>query len=171
MIQQALNSYRSHDLSIMIRTSSGDVINLDFSNKKALNYMKNQDKKSISFASMESFSFSLKTSNGIDEQDKKEIQAFMKIAKPYIDKFMDELKQGDRTSPISKVAQSITDTLSSFKDSNTDTKNYLKNQLVNTFDRSLKERKDSIDKIFEDAKKLLEKTLKMFDELDKQTYM
>ena len=104
-----LDAYKSHDLSIAMRTSSGDTINMDFSNKSALSlkYEQNQDSSSgtLSFASMQSFDFSMQ-SNGIDAQDKKEIDAFMKIAQPYIDSFLKELGEDAPQSPINKIANS-----------------------------------------------------------------
>ena len=84
----SLNAYKSHDLNIMMKTSSGDVINMDFSNQQALSMSQKQNGNSsetnLSFASLQAFSFSVQ-SNGIDDQDKKEIEGFMKIAQPYID--------------------------------------------------------------------------------------
>ncbi len=81
-----------------MRTSSGDIINMDFSNAQALSMEQSQQdstkSSSFSFASMQSYRFHME-SNGIDKQDKKEIEAFMEIAQPYIDNFMKELEGGE----------------------------------------------------------------------------
>ena len=47
-------------------------------------------------------------SNGIDAQDKEEIAAFMEIAKPYIDRFMEEVSGDQQSTPLNKFADSIT---------------------------------------------------------------
>ncbi len=166
----ALGAYQSHDLSIIMKTSSGDAITLDFSNEKSLRYANQKDengsKSAMKFASMQAFSFSMET-NGIDEQDKKEIEAFMKIAQPYIDNFLEELKTDAPTSPVNKIAQQVTDLLSSVKSSGQNTKNYAKNSIVELFDKALEETKatqEMFDKLFENAQKLLEKTLRLFDQ-------
>jgi len=54
--QYSLSAYRSHDLSIEMRTSSGDVISMDFQNETALKlqHANNKDgsQTDFSFASM-----------------------------------------------------------------------------------------------------------------------
>ena len=75
------DAYKAHDLNIAMRTSSGDVIKMDFSNEQSVSMRqeKNQNgtKESLTFSSMQSFQFSME-SNGIDAQDQKEIDAYMK---------------------------------------------------------------------------------------------
>ena len=53
------------------------------------------------------------------------------------------------------------------------TKNYVKNSIVDLFDKSLQQTKDiskDFDKLFEEAQKLLEKTLYYFDNPDTNLY-
>ncbi|MBU0721383.1 hypothetical protein KJ877_08575 [bacterium] len=168
----SLDAYRSHDLNIAMRTSSGDVIKMDFANEQSFSMRHSQDentqKSSLSFSSMHSFGFSIK-SNGIDAQDQKEIDAFMKIAQPYIEGFLKELDGGGQKSSISKIAQQISDIFLPIKEKDEDTKNYAKNSIVKMFDDSIKQM-DTIDKIFDDAQKLLEKTLQRFDSLHENIY-
>lgn len=167
-----LNAYRSHDLSINMKTSSGDVISMDFANKKELSMThqegKNGSKSTLSYSSMESFQFSIK-SNGIDEQDQKEIDAFMKIAQPYIDSFLEELDGGAQKTPLSKMATQIADIFAPLKEKDEQSKNHVKTNIVKMFDNSMKQL-ESIDKIFDNFKKLLEKTLQEFDSLNKNLY-
>ncbi|MBE0497841.1 MAG: hypothetical protein IBX43_01205, partial [Campylobacterales bacterium] len=80
-VTTALNAYSQHALSIDIKTSSGVIIGLTFNNEKSLQYSEDQKGKSFAFSSIESFSFSYE-GDGIDAQDRKEIEAFLKIAKP-----------------------------------------------------------------------------------------
>jgi hypothetical protein len=168
----SLDAYRAHDLSISMKTSSGDVINMDFANKQALSMShqegRNGTKDSISFASIQSFQFSMKT-NGIDKQDQKEIDAFMKIAQPFIDNFLKELDQGSQQTPVSKLAKKVSDIFAPMKDRDEETKNHVKHNMVKMFDKASKN-VSSIDKIFEDAKNLLEKTLKEFDKINQDIY-
>lgn len=168
----ALDAYRSHDLNIMMKTSSGDVIKMDFSNQQNLSMSHKESqsgtKDSLSFSSMQSFGFSVQ-SNGIDEQDKKEINALMKIAQPYIDRYMKELANTDQKSPVNKVAKQISDIFEPMKSKNQDIKNHTKNSIVDMFDKAAKNIKD-INKIFDEAQKLLEKTLSNFDKTAKMIY-
>lgn len=168
----SLDAYRAHDLNISMKTSSGDVINMDFSNRQALsmNHSENgsSTKDSMSFASMQSFQFSMST-NGIDEQDKKEINAFMKTAQPFINDFLKELDQSAPKTPVNKLAHKIADIFAPMREKDEDTKNHVKNNIVKMFDNASKQI-NSFDKIFKDAKELLEKTLKEFDSINSDIY-
>lgn len=179
----SLDAYKSHDLSISMRTSSGDTINMDFSNKSALSlkYEQNQDSSSgaLSFASMQSFDFSMQ-SNGIDAQDKKEIDAFMKIAQPYIDSFLKELGEDAPQSPINKIAKEIAREFAPMKQKDEEVQNFTKANIVSMFDKAVKElqipkkEQQSLEEItqeiLENAQNLLEKTLQAFDELGQSLY-
>jgi len=171
----------SHDLSINMKTSSGDSIEMDFSNHQSasLSHSQNQNssKTSMSFSSMQSFSFKV-DSNGIDAQDQKEIDAFMKIAQPFIDNFLKELEDVAPKSPVSQLAHQIAGIFEPSRDRDENSKNHIKTNIVEMFDNGMKKleeperlnTQEMLAKIFEDAKKLLEKTLKEFDEFNKEIY-
>jgi len=172
----ALNSYRSHDLNIMMKTSSGDVIEMDFSNKKTASLKHKQDDNSSSssmkFSSMESFSFSI-DSNGIDERDKKEIQEFIKIAQPFIDSFLEELQTDNPKSPVAKIAKDVASVFDPQRQRDQNNKNFVKNNIVDMFDDSFSKNKLPQDKqkdIFQQMQMLLQKTLQEFDEFNKNIY-
>ena len=55
------------------------------------------------------------------------------------------------------------------KDRDEDTKNHVKSNIVKMFDNASKQ-VNSFDKIFKDAKDLLEKTLKEFDSINSDIY-
>ncbi|MBL0708580.1 MAG: hypothetical protein JJW00_06005 [Sulfurimonas sp.] len=181
MTSYGLDAYRSHDLNMQMRTSSGDTIKMDFANEQSLSYENKKDKNSsntsMSYSSMQSFQFSIDT-NGIDAQDKKEIEAFMKIAQPFIDDFLKELKDSAPKSPVTELAHTIAGIFEPNKERSEDAKNQIKTNIVEMFDRSIneleippsKEKENIMDKIFEDAQKLLEKTLHEFDEFNKRLY-
>jgi len=176
-----LDSYRSHDLSISMRTSSGDTINMDFSNKQELSMrsQSNEDSSSsqMTFSSMQSFQFSMQT-NGIDAQDQKEIDVFMKTAQPYIDDFLKEFEDAAPKSPVTQVANQIASIFEPSKDRDENTKNNIKTNIVEMFDNSMKKldlpetqsTQEMMDKLFKDAQKLLEKTLEAFDDFNKNIY-
>ena len=126
----------------------------------------------MKFSSMQSFRFSI-DSNGIDEQDKKEIEAFMEIAQPYIEKFLEELKEDAPKSPVTKIANQIADIFSPISQKDENRKNLAKNSVVELFDKEMEKNKqiqESFDKLFEQAQKLLEKTLKLMDGEQKTLY-
>jgi len=176
-----LDTYRAHDLNIAMRTSSGDVIKMDFSNEQSLSLRHSQNgnnsQTSMSFSSMQSFQFSIK-GNGIDEQDQKEIDAFMKTAQPFIDDFLKELSQDAPGTPVTKLAHDIAGLFDPNRDRDEDAKNNVRANIVKMFDNALSEIQplekmsveDIIKKIFEDTQKLLEKTLKEFDNFNKDLY-
>jgi len=184
----AMNMYRSHDLNIAMKTSSGDVIKMDFANAQSslLTHEENANgsRTTMSFSSMQSFQFSIE-SNGITKQDQKEIDAFMKIAQPFIDDFLKELKDSAPSSPVTKLAHTIAGLFDPNKDRNENSKNHVKTNIVDMFDNALKEfnkpekhekevkeldNTNHLERIFKDMQKLLEKTLKEFDEFGKNTY-
>jgi len=170
-----VNAYMAHDLNMSMRTSSGDEITLDFKNHKSASYLYNKtnsgEKGNIRFSSMHSFQFSIK-SNGISKQDQKEIDAFMKTAQPFIDSFTKELEQDAPKSPVTKLAHKIASIFQANKPRSENTKNHIKSSIVDIFDKSVQklDKSDSIEKIIESTKKLLEKTLKEFDNFNKVLY-
>jgi hypothetical protein len=171
----ALEGYKAHDLNIAMKTSSGDVIKMDFANHNSISLSSEQNEKgsktSLSFSSMQSFEFSI-SGNGIDAQDEKEIQSFMKIAQPFIDNFLKELQEDAPQTPVTKLAQKIASIFEPSKERSESAKNHVKTNIVEMFDNSLAKIDNSkmLDKIFEDAKKLLEKTLQAFENFNREIY-
>ena len=177
----SLDTYRAHDLNISMRTSSGDTIKMDFANHQSasLSHQQNESgsKTQMSFSSMQSFQFSV-DSNGIDAQDQKEIDAFMKIAQPFIDDFLKELEDAAPKSPVSQLAHKIAGIFEPNSERSENSKNHVKTNIVEMFDNAIKKleipeqsnRQDLIDKMFKESQKLLEKTLKEFDEFNKKIY-
>ena len=168
----AMDTYRSHDLNIAMKTSSGDVIKMDFANEQSASLKYAKDDKSnaasMSFSSMQSFSFSIE-SNGIDAQDQKEIEAFMKKAQPFIDKFLKEFEEDAPKSPVTKIAKQIANIFQPNEQRSEVANNNIKTNIVKMFDKSLQTLPQPQD-IFKEAQKLLEKTLKEFDAFNKEIY-
>lgn len=172
MALSSLNAYRSHELSIDIKTSSGDKLSLNFENEQSLSLSSKQDDTSkeeqFSFSSTQAFSFNLET-NGISEQDQKEIDAFLEKAQPYIDKFLQELEEQNQHSPINKIASDILRNIGDLKNSNEVVKDNTKHEIVKAFDNALQNTRSTQD-IFDEAQKLLEKIIKGFDSLFEPLY-
>lgn len=166
------DAYRSHELAISMKTSSGDTLSLNFANEQSLslNEKTTSDSKeqSFSFASMQAFSFTI-DSNGISEQDQKEINTFMKKAQPYIDKFMKELEEENQTSPINKIASDVTKLIGNLKNSDENVKNHAKKGVVDLFDNAVKEIKTT-EKMLDEAQKLMQKIIDGFDKLFEPIY-
>jgi len=179
----AASAYYSHNLDISMKTSSGDVIDFSFENKKSssMAYKKDQNTQSAfsSFSSMQSFQFSIST-NGIDAQDKKEIEQFMKKAQPYIDKFLQEFETDAPNSPVNKIAHDVASIFEPSKLRDADQKNFIKTNIVEMFDKSLQKlqlpkkeelsQEDIIKKILEQSQQLLKKVLQEFDDVNKKIY-
>ncbi len=173
-VNSALNAYSQHSLSIDIKTSSGDIIELDFNNEKSLQYSANDKQQSFAFSSMESFSFHYE-GNGIDAQDKKEIEAFLKIAQPNIDNFVAGLNEGSSLlQPINQLTQNITQLFKPVKETGDENLlNFTKQGLVNAMDKALKkevEPFEQTEKVLSHAQRFLEQMLKQLDKAEEAFY-
>ncbi|MEA3372231.1 MAG: hypothetical protein U9Q62_00945 [Campylobacterota bacterium] len=169
---QSLEAYRSHDLSIQMRTSSGDTIDMAFSNTQELSMKQSQQNGTksgtFSFASMQSYQFHME-SNGIDEQDKKEIEAFMEIAQPFIDNFMKELESGEQHTPLNQIVKSVSDIFAPVGDKPINTQNYAKNGIVNLMDNALKQ-VEQHKTLLDESQKFLDKVLQRMDKFEEMLY-
>lgn len=169
----SLDAYRSHELSIQMKTSSGDMISLNFQNNQSLSMSQQQHNGSIqsafSFRSMQAFSFEMQ-SNGLNDQDKKEIDAFMKQAQPYIDNFIKELSEGNQTTPVNKVASKVTSILADLKNRPETVKNYAKNEIAGLLDNAASKTKGINEKMIEEAQKLMKKISDTLDSAFQPVY-
>ncbi|MDD2828520.1 MAG: hypothetical protein PHW18_02970 [Sulfuricurvum sp.] len=168
----SLDAYRSHELSISMKTSSGDTLSLNFENTQSLSLndktTSNSKEQSFSFSSLQAFSFNI-DSNGITEQDQKEINAFMKKAQPYIDKFMKELTDQNQTSPINKIASDVTKLIGNLKNSDENVKNSAKKGVVDLFDNAVQNVK-SHQEMLDEAQKLMQKIIDGFNKAFEPIY-
>jgi len=176
-----INTYMAHDLNISMKTSSGDTIEMKFANHQSSSLSQKRDDNGsstqMSFSSMQSFEFNV-DSNGIDAQDQKEIDEFMKTAQPFIDDFLAELEESAPKSPVTQLAKKVSDIFEPSKERTENEKNNIKTNIVEMFDNSMKKLEEpervnsaeTLEKIFEDAKKLLEKVIEEFDGLNKEIY-
>jgi len=169
---QALDAYRSHELTIQMRTSSGDTINMGLSNTQQLSMEQSREggtsSSSLSFASMQSYQFQM-DSNGLDEQDKAEIREFMKIAQPFIDDFMQELDSGEQHTPMSQVARSIGDIFAPLNESPENSRLFAKSGIVEMIDNAMKQMQHS-EKHIGETQTFLDKILENMNSFESMLY-
>lgn len=174
-VNTALSAYSQHSLSIDIKTSSGDTIELDFNNEKSLDYSSNEKGKAFSFSSLESFTYSYQ-GDGIDAQDRKEIDAFLKMAQPNIDNFMAGLNEGSSLNePISKLTKNITSLFGPIKDKGDENLlNFVKHGLTNGVDKALSKEIEPLkqtQEILTHAQRFLEQMMKQLDKVEEAFYV
>jgi len=174
-VNTALNAYSQHSLSIDIKTSSGDLIELDFNNEKSLDYSSNEEGKSFSFSSLESFSYHYE-GDGIDAQDKKEIDAFLKIAQPNIDRFMAGLNEGSSLhEPINKLTNDITNIFTPIKEkADNNLLNLVKEGLTHGVDKALAKEINPFEQtqeVLSHAQRFLEQMMKHLDKAEDLLYV
>lgn len=161
----SLDAYRSHELNFYLKTSSGDTLSLNLQNEQSLSLERSQsdssDETSFSFSSMQAFSFEL-NSNGLSDQDKQEIKDFLKSARPLINKFINELDNGNGSTPLNKIASSVTDMMGDLKQKDDHVKKHAQKGIVDLFDQSVKEVKH-FEKMIDRIQTLMQKILDGFD--------
>ncbi len=165
MISSSLQAYHSNELRIHMYTSSGDTISLNFSNEQSLSMQQsksdNHSSSRFTFSSIQSFQFQVE-SNGIDAQDREEIDALMRIAQPFIDNFMNELADTKQTTPLHSVTQALDNLFSPLKTQSHNHQNYTKNEIVKAFDNAAFQI-ESFESILQEAQTFLEEVLHTFD--------
>jgi len=160
MFSISQNSYQMQGFDFSMQTSSGDKIDLSmYSSKKSdISLQKDKNILQMSLSLKEEFGYSFSYSgNGIDEQDKKEIQEALKKIEPFLGIF-----GGDKTdlpqSQKTNLAFDMNNLLPKPKDENH--KNFIKDSVIDKMDEMLKAF-DAIDEMTKLAKDV-------FDELSKQ---
>lgn len=138
----AAANYNSFDLSI--KTSSGDTINLSLYDNKSTSssFEKNGNSQmaSMSLRHESGYSFSYE-GNGIDANDKKEIEAAMKEIKPMLDTYLSNVEESKKLfggQSLHQIANDIGIHLPKPKDINM--ANFTKDKLLDTADKSLSEK-------------------------------
>ncbi|MDD2382576.1 MAG: ATP/GTP-binding protein [Sulfurospirillaceae bacterium] len=156
------SNYAYNDFSLSLQTSSGDTINLKMYDEKAVDFSHSEDKTSrsttLSLSHAYGYSFEY-NGDGIDENDKKEIQAAMKLVQPMIDEYLNNVQKSEpSTADITNTAFDINTYLPKQKDSNT--KGYLNDNILKSMDNTLATMKNNNEKILQNAQKLFDAILK-----------
>lgn len=155
------------DLSLEIKTSSGDTIDLSMYQEAGASSSEATDGSSYIKTTQMSLSQGYKfhyEGNGISEQDQKEIAEAMKKLKPMIDKFMGK-SSGDEDSkkksqPEDMLASFSANSIPQTNDNNV--KNMQKSEMAKMFDDTMKKFKPS-EQLFNDSKRLLDKIFGLMD--------
>ena len=160
------NNYSHNDFSFSMQTSSGDKIDLLLYDEKSSEISMKSDKKStnMSLSLSHSYGYSFNyVGNGIDENDKKEIKAAMKIIQPMLEKYFSNINKSQNSqseAEITNKAFDINSYLPKFTNENNNKINYLNDKTLQTIDKILENTKNQNNKILKHAQKLFDKLIK-----------
>jgi hypothetical protein len=153
-----------------MQTSSGDKIDLKMYDKKSseVAFEKNGNSSSMMLSLTHSYGYSFHyEGNGIDAQDKKEIDAAMKTIEPTIEQYMENVKESEEDFSMSEITNRAFDINQYLpKTENLDTKNYLDDKTLKTIDKILEKAEHQNEKMLKHAQKLFESLLKQMDRFE-----
>ena len=157
-------SYNSFGFSL--QTSSGDTIDLSMYDAKfaSLSQESSQNSQSTSLTLAHAYGYSFKyEGNGIDANDKKEIDEAMKLIQPMMDDYFKSIKEDSTQASNAKTnntAYAINDLLPKNKLKNEATQNYTNDSLLKNIDTILAKSENQNKKMLEEAQKLFDAVLK-----------
>ena len=164
------SNYNYNDFNFSMQTSSGDKIDLKLYDEKSseLSFSKYGNSTSLTLSLTHSYGYSFRyEGDGIDAQDKKEIDQAMKTIQPMLDKYMQNVKDGEEDFSMSEITNRAFDINNYLpKTQNQDTKNYLQNQTLKSIDKILEEVQYQNQKVLEHAQKLFESIMKQMDRFE-----
>ena len=162
------NNYAYNDFSVSLQTSSGDTINFKMYDEKAISIASTQDSTSstTTFSLTHAYGYSFEyNGDGIDENDKKEIQSAMKVVQPMLDEYLNNVQDSETSiADITNTAFDINTYLPKTEDSNT--KSYLNDSILKAMDESLSTLQHQNEKILQNAQKLFNALLKQSDSFE-----
>ncbi|WP_456452791.1 ATP/GTP-binding protein [Hydrogenimonas sp.] len=154
----------ANSFGFTLQTSSGDTIELSMYDNKSVSFSEQSGEgtRTTTMSLRHEFGYRFHyEGNGIDAQDKKEIEDAMKLVKPMFQKFLESVKKSDEMpgfKELTNVAQLLKSELP--KPQTPDGLNMLKDKTVDTMDGVLALFKRN-DKLIESAKALFDR---LFDE-------
>jgi ribosomal protein L16 Arg81 hydroxylase len=156
-----------NSFSFNLQTSSGDKISLSMYDNKELesDFTKDNSSRRLSMSLRHEFGYSFSYSgNGIDENDKKEIEKAMKLIRQMFHKFLENIRKSDKLIDKRDLIH-LSNHFKSLmpKPKNDDMKNMLKDETTKNMDDILSIFKQN-DKLVQNTKKLFDK---IFDDFDK----
>ena len=160
---QSINAsnYSYNDFNFSMKTSSGDTIDLKMYDERAVEFshQKNDTTETTTLSLSHSYGYNFRyEGNGIDEQDKKEIEEAMKLIQPMMEDYLKNVAEGEpKNSDIINSAFDINSYLPKPKDNNT--KNYLNDETLKTIDKVLEKVENQNEKILKEAQKLFDALL------------
>jgi len=165
MLSSQISSYQANSFTLKLQTSSGDKIALNMYDTKSssMAYKENGDSKSfgLSLRHESGYSFSYE-GNGIDEQDKAEIAKALKLARPLLSEYLDNVngKEAD-TKEVENSAFDLKNLFPTPKNDNHS--NFIKDNILNLFGNTLNEVDKPQNNLISEAKKLFDSLLKQLD--------
>lgn len=176
----AYTQFRLDALFINYETKTGDKIEFNFANTKIskTNFLEPND---FTFQSLSEFNFNYSSINGLDENDKKEIEDFMKEVKPYINDFLNSKFNLQDNMKVHNSVNQITNMLISKQSDNPDKNNMIKKEFIKNMDITFQsfievnntknetpEELKNLEKILEETTKYIKQILKQFKEALKE---
>lgn len=182
------NSYNYNDFNFSMQTSSGDKVDLklydETSSQASIQKDGNTTTTSLTLTHSYGYSFNYE-GNGIDKNDKKEIEEAMKVIQPMLVKYFENINQSEKLPSEADVTNKAFDINSYLpkahdsrdnnnehdygqKNNNYDqnTKNYLNDSTLKTIDKILEKVENQTEKILNEAQKLFDKLLKQADRFE-----
>ncbi|BDY11782.1 ATP/GTP-binding protein [Hydrogenimonas cancrithermarum] len=154
----------SNGFGFDLTTSSGDRISLSMYDNKSVSLHASDGKGERSFSMSLRHEYGYRFSykgDGIDAQDRKEIEEAMKIIKPMFQQFLENVEKSDEIPGFKEITNFSQMMRQELPATDTpDMQNMLKDETVGTMDDVLA--------LFEQNEKLLESTKRLFDRLFEQ---
>ena len=164
------SNYSYNDFNFSMQTSSGDKIDLKMYDEKSseVTYKKDDNSTSMMLSLTHSYGYSFHyEGNGIDAQDKKEIDAAMKTIQPMLEQYMKNVKDSEENFSMAEITNRAFDINQYLpKIDNLDTKNYLSDKTLKTLDKILEKAEYQNEKMLKHAQKLFESLLKQMDRFE-----
>ena len=154
----------ANSFGFTLQTSSGDTISLSMYDDRSVSFDASCDRcgSTMTMSLRHEFGYSFHyEGDGIDARDRKEIEEAMKIVKPMLREFLENVEKSDEMPgfrEITNIAQLLRGELP--EPSSPDAENMLKDRTVDTMDGVLS--------LFRENDKLLEGTRRLFDRLFEQ---
>ena len=170
MLSVNTSNYNYNDFNFSMQTSSGDKIDLKMYDEKSseVAFKKDENSTSMMLSLTHSYGYSFHyEGNGIDAQDKKEIDAAMKTIKPMLEQYMENVKESEEDFSMAEITNRAFDINQYLpKTENLDTKNYLSDKTLKTLDKILEKAEHQNEKMLKHAQKLFESLLKQMDRFE-----
>lgn len=160
-----ISNLSMNNFNFNFKTSSGDNISLSMYDNKSMDLKssKNTNSQTTELTLTHAYGYSFKyEGNGLDQNDIKEINEALKEIKPTLDKFLQNIKDGEKftNANYTNLANEIKNMLPEIKNENH--KNMISNNVLNLFDDLLKQNRAD-ENMLKNANKLFENLLKRFD--------
>lgn len=160
-----MSNLSMNNFDFNFKTSSGDNISLSMYDNKSMN-LKSSKSSSLEVTELtltHEYGYNFKyEGNGLDQNDIKEINEAMKDIKPMMEKFLQNVKDGEKfgNTNYTNLANEIKNMLPEIKNENH--KNMISDNVLKLFDDLLKQNKAD-ENMLKNANKLFENLLQRFD--------